>query len=107
MAVQMFRISTEYVWWRIQTPHDLSSAQAEVACLINPGDIPATGDWKSASLISPDDETFGDGSWWVKVLIGPQNDGIELDQPGDYQTWVKIIDSPEVPVRKPGVITIL
>lgn len=111
MALEMLRLTTEYVWWQVESPDDLSDVEVEVAFTKDPTEFPEEEDWEEAELIPPEDEEFGDDeSWWVKKLIGPEG-GVDLTPEDidsvDYQTWVKIIDSPEVPVRKPGVITII
>lgn len=112
MAVEMYRISREYVWWMIETPNDISNSTVEVACLPNPDDQPVEADWVAGSIIAPDDPVDGDGfNWWARALVG--DDGADVDLSGettypvDFQSWVRITDTPERPVRKPGVITIL
>jgi len=112
MAVSMYRISTEYVWWKVKTQDDLEGSQVEVACLTDPGILPDEQDWVTASLISPANEQFGDNeNWWVQALIGPFDGLFDLNDetaeyPIDYQTWIRVTDTPERPVRRPGVITI-
>jgi hypothetical protein len=49
--------------------------------------------------------TFPGPSYWAQCLVGPANDGVSLAI-GTYQAWVKIIDSPEVPVIQQLVLEI-
>jgi len=113
MAIEMYRISREYVWWKIDTEDDLNTATLEVACVQDPAAQPTELDWAEGDIIDPS-HTDGDGSnWWARILIGPETGAIDLstepdeNYPIDYQSWVRITDAPERPVRKPGVITIL
>lgn len=45
-------------------------------------------------------ESNGDGSYNALVLVGPANGGVVL-APGIWHVWLKITDSPEVPVLGP------
>lgn len=92
----MSRLSREYVFLDVTTPNDLSMATAEVAFISTPEGIPVVSDWEAADLIDNR----------IRILVGPGHiDAIELN-PGDYQVWAKIIDSPEMPVRRVGVLVI-
>ena len=97
--LSMSRLSREYVFLDVQTPNNLSSSTTEVAFMSQPQDIPTTGDWENATLLD-------EGGWRIRILIGPgHQDSVELS-PGDYQVWAKIIDYPEQPVRRVGVLEI-
>jgi len=97
MPSQMDRESLEFRWWRVTTPNDLSSSGSQVA-FMPPGERPASGDWNTGSLVNEG------GSWWIRLLVGPAGD-IALE-PGDWQEWVRILDNPEQPLRKPGILVI-
>jgi hypothetical protein len=53
------------------------------------------------------------GSWsvfpgpvyWAQILVGPANGGVALAA-GSYEAWLKITDSPEIPVLQPFILTI-
>ena len=96
----MHRLSREFVWWKVTSAQDLSAATAEVA-LVEAATIP-TVEWVAAGLTLD-----GNGDWWVTVLVSGTGNGgdIALD-PGDYQSWVRITDATEAPVRRPGTVTI-
>jgi hypothetical protein len=63
---------------------------------------PAGGDWKSA-----DWETNAETSpptYYARCLVGPGGTVTLAD--GTYQIWVKVTDSPEVPVKRAGVLVV-
>lgn len=61
---------------------------------------PGSGDWKAGSWT-----TFAGPSYWAQVLVGPANGGIALAV-GTYLGFVKISDSPEVPVLQPFMLEV-
>jgi hypothetical protein len=48
--------------------------------------------------------TYPGPAYWAQALVGPSG-GTALSV-GTYQVWVKITDSPEVPVLQPCLLTI-
>lgn len=94
--LSMSRLSREYVFIDLETPDNLSTASAEVA-FMSAEAIPNTEDWHNADLVD---------NWSIRILVGPGSvNAVEL-APGDYQIWIKIIDFPEAPVRRPGMLVI-
>lgn len=63
------------------------------------GVSPVSGDWKTASW-----EVDGAGGWQAICLVGPAG-AITLTA-GSYDVWIQIIDSPEIPERKVGILDI-
>jgi hypothetical protein len=61
---------------------------------------PVVGDWIAGSW-----ESDGAGGWQARVLVGPSGD-TQLAA-GIWDVWLKVIDSPEVPVRKVGVVEVV
>jgi len=107
MPLTMSRLTREYVFWDITTDDDLSGATAEVAFIDDAETLPTEGDWETATLV----ETSG-GNWRFRALVGPDDpSSIDLTPPTaisvDYETWVRLTDTPERIVRRPGVVTIL
>jgi hypothetical protein len=49
--------------------------------------------------------TWPGPQYWAQVLIGPANGGIALAA-GAWQCWLRITDSPEVPVLQPVLLSI-
>ena len=49
--------------------------------------------------------TFPGPAYWAQALVGPANGGTALSL-GTYQVWVKVTDSPAVPVLQPCLLTI-
>lgn len=95
MALEIDRLSREYIYWPITTDNDLEGATAEVAFLADPAAHPEEADWVDATIVDSR----------VRILFGPG--GEVTHEAGDYQTWVRITDNPERPVRKPDVVTVL
>lgn len=96
-------LSTEYV--RYQVTASLSgnpyNPTTDVVSLAFPavGVAPVTNDWHTGSW-----ETIG-SSYFARLLIGPANSGT-VYAAGTYDAWVRITDSPEIPARKVGTLTI-
>ena len=59
----------------------------------NPGSFTA-GTW----------ETDAGGTYVARCLVGPANNGLTPGT-GTYVLWIKITDSPEVPVRRIDTVT--
>ena len=66
--------------------------------------FPATGvapsSWFSGSW-----ETVGGSTYFARCLVGPSG-GVVTLAAGNYDVYIKITDSPEVPVRKVGTLTV-
>lgn len=90
--------STEYIYATVTGDHDLTSATAEVA-LPSRGNPPQT--WRPATVV---DVTGNDSTWTatIRILLGPQGD-VTLDV-GNYDFWVRLLDSPEQPTRLAGQV---
>ena len=97
MPTEMDRESLEYRWWMVETPNDLSTSGVLVA-LLPAEQRPLPGNWVAGVLVQEN------SVWWVRLLVGPGGD-IELTV-GDWQEWVRILDNPEQPLRKPGILVI-
>lgn len=82
-------------------PVDPTSDSVAMAFMPNPTTQPGSGDWHTASW---DTGTFG-GRYIAQCLIGPGG-GVQLN-PATWWVWVKIVDSPEVPVRAAGTLQII
>ena len=100
----MSRLSTEYV--QVQVTFTVDGASVSPTgdtvqmAFMQGGAIPATSDWHTASW-----HTTG-ASYFAQCLVGPANGGISLN-PGNYSIWLKVTDSPEIPVRSPSQLAIL
>lgn len=64
---------------------------------------PASGDWKAASWET--DATTDPDTYYARTEIGPGSTVGALAA-GDYFVWVKITDSPEVPVKRAGTLRV-
>ena len=61
--------------------------------------VPVSGDWKSASW-----ETTPTGAYYARCLVGPG--GTVTLAAGRYDIWIRVSDSPEVPVKQAGQLLI-
>lgn len=84
--------------WQNGAPFDPSSSTVAMAFL-TPGITPTSGDWHTGSW-----DTDPAGSPIAQVLVGPA--GTLTLSRGVYQAWVKVTDSPEVPVAPVGIVQI-
>ena len=99
MASTISVLSTEYLRYTVQatiagTPYNPSGDTVAFA-------FPLTG-------MSP--STWYTGSWEqvgvtyvARILIGPSGQTLST---GSYDVWIKITDSPEIPVRKVDTLTV-
>lgn len=62
---------------------------------------PSSGDWNTGSWI-----TTGSGTYQAQVLVGPSNGGVSLAV-GLYNVWIRITDSPEIPIRVIDLLSIV
>ena len=65
-----------------------------------PPTSPTSAYWVTGSWV-----TFPGPAYWAQALVGPANGGTALSI-GTYQVWLKVTDSPEVPVLQPCLLTI-
>lgn len=63
---------------------------------------PASGDWKTASWET--DSTTSPATYKAKCLVGPS--GAITLAAGTYHMWLKITDSPEIPIEYSGRIKV-
>ena len=63
---------------------------------------PGSGDWHGGTWAA----ATTSGACVAQILIGPANSGIPLG-PGTYEVWVKVTDSPEVPVIEADTLQIV
>lgn len=100
------RLTTEYLYWRIDTEDDFSNDTASVAFLPDAEGKPDAGDWSIAEIVvDPDDATYSA----VRLLVGP--DGGENLTPVDtnsvtYRVWIKIETGTETFVRTAGTLLV-
>lgn len=93
--------STELATATVSVDHDITGKTIQVS-------LPATGQptstWVTADVLG----TVNNAGVWTstyQILIGPEDGDIELAV-GTYDWTVKVIDTPEVPVRKSGVVVV-
>ena len=63
---------------------------------------PVLGDYKTASWET--DATTTPSTYYARCLVGPG--GTVTLAAGTYEVWVKITDSPEVPVKRSGTLVV-
>jgi hypothetical protein len=64
---------------------------------------PTSGDWKTASWDT--DPTTSPPTYRARCLVGPA--GTVTLTPGLWNVWVKVVDSPEVPVLHGGPLKVV
>lgn len=103
MSVVISDLSTVFIKSRIVatkngTSYNPTGDVVEIAFKL-PGVDPTAPDWHAASW-----ETAGT-SYYARLLVGPAG-GLVLTV-GTYKMWIRITDSPEVPVLEaPGTVRI-
>ena len=98
VGVTIPSISTEYARVKLTADVTLNTQTVELAFLTSSTAEPASGDWHTATWLGTADTTR-----YAGVLVGPN--GLVLAE-GVYQVWWRITDTPEVPARNAGRITI-
>ena len=107
MVAQISTASLEYV--RVQVSATASGAAVDPTgdtvnmAFLADADAPVSGDWKTASW-ETDTSTEPD-TYWARCLIG--TGGAVALTAGDYHVWVKVTDSPEVPVLRAGQLRVI
>lgn len=100
MAIELHRLTREYLWWEIETPNNLATSSVEIA--FEPPETPLPSVWASSTLVEEE------GTWYLRELISGEGQGGDTElAAGDHEAWARLTDSPERPVRKLGVVTIL
>lgn len=92
MPLQIPSLSLEYVHATIDGPPNKTSFAVEMAILPE-GQDPGVSDWETAAWDGDD----------VICLVGPGG-LITLTKGVQYEVWVRITASPEIPVLRPGFI---
>jgi hypothetical protein len=93
--------STELATATVTVDHDITGKTVQVSL---PATGQATSTWVTATVLG----TVQVGPNWVstyQILIGPASGDIQLAA-GTYDWTVKVVDTPEVPVRKAGVVVV-
>ena len=97
-------LSTNYV----QTPITITYPSG-----YDPTSDPVTFAFTALSYPTIEPDAWYTGSWltfpgpvyWAQCLVGPANGGVPLEI-GTWQGWVKVTDSPAVPVLQPFLLKI-
>ncbi len=80
---------------------DITGDAVQIA-FTTPGTDPVTNDWNAA--IWQTDSTTTPPTYTACCLVGPT--GVVTLAKGRYEMWVKVTDSPEVPVLTAGAIEV-
>jgi hypothetical protein len=100
MSLKISTQSTEYV--KVQVTRDNGSdptTDTVAMAFVADGVTPSVGDFKSSSW-----QTIN-GKYFARCLIGPT--GVVQLTAGLYVVWVKVTDSPEVPVKRVDFLEII
>jgi hypothetical protein len=102
-AIILSKLSTEYILipvaaTKVGLPYNPTSDTVQFAFMPTPTQIPASGDWVAGSWDSiPSNIIY---PYTAKCLVGPT--GTITLGTGTYVIYIKITDSPEVPVLPAG-----
>lgn len=95
--------STEYLYMGLTG--DVPAVGAEVAFLAA-GVRPTEPDWNDAVVVTDADPLWNDasasgitGAYYVAILVGGFGGTGVVLAAGDYQTWLRLTDTTEQPVR--------
>ena len=97
--MRLSSLSTDYLRYKVTVAED-PTGDAVAFAFTTSNTPPGDGDWHSGSW-----ETYANGSAVARILIGPANSGHALAV-GSWIPWIKITDSPEIPVRQMPTLTI-
>lgn len=97
LSTQMIQVQVT-VWSPSAYDPTSDTVQFAFTTLGYPGTEPSA--WVTGSWV-----TFPGPAYWAQCLVGPANGGTALSI-GTWQVWLKITDSPEVPVFQPALLTI-
>jgi hypothetical protein len=97
MTVRIPSISTEYARVNITGDVTLSTQTVELAFMSDRSTEPGSGDWHSATWLGSSGTSRDAG-----VLVGPA----ALVLTGTVYVWFRVTDTPEIPARYAGTITI-
>lgn len=105
MGIFVSSLSTQYIQIPVRAfsqglPYNPTSDTVQMAFIL--GGVPDTDDWNTASWAST--STIS-GYYIAQCLVGPANGGVPLAI-ASYLTWLKVTDSPEIPVINAGTLTI-
>ena len=93
--------STEYLTATITADHDITGDPISVA--VPAADVPPST-WYPAEVLGVVQSLSNRWTATYRILIGPA--GATQLAPGSYDWTARVIDSPEVPIRKAGVLTV-
>ena len=100
------RLTTEYIYWKIVSDENFSSADAYVAFKEESGDKPSEQDWEAAEILEHPDDPENDA---IRVLVGADG-GVDLTpetaSPQTYRVWLRIDTLEENIVRSAGTLKV-
>lgn len=104
MDITLSALATEYVRVSVTATSggvsiNPTSDPVSFAFTTSVATTPSPSDWVAASW-----DPGGSGTYTARCLVGPG--GSTVLSSGNYFVWVKITDSPEVPVRQVGTLTV-
>lgn len=99
------RLTTEYLFWLVDSDEDFSTDAAQVAFMAGTDIKPAVNDWNPADIV-PNPDNAAQTS--VRLLVGPAG-GIDLTPETSntvYSVWIKITTASETFVRRAGTLLV-
>jgi hypothetical protein len=105
-VLEISQLSTEYIGIPVQattagTTHDPTGDVVNFAFVTGYGAAPTSGQWVAGSWAYTNNPLY---PYVARCLIGPS--GTTALTNGNYVVWLKVTDSPEIPVRIAGELSI-
>lgn len=96
--------STEYIYSSVTADHDLTGKVIEVGL---PVKNEAVTTWYDAEVTGVSQTSSSPARWTAtfRLLIGPGG-GVTTLSEGSYDFTMRLTDSPEIPVRKAGSVSV-
>ena len=109
---QISAASTEFVKARVESKKNglVYNPTSDVISMAFTADDTATGatfytgSWETVTVTENGVTTT---EYWARCLVGPAGGQVTLTPDSDRYVWVKIVDSPESPIRFAGILHVL
>lgn len=101
MAFSQLAVSTEYITSTVVADHDITGDTIQISFPVTKS---APSEWITATVLGVVPSN-GKYTASFRILLGP-NGGDTTLTAGIYDVYIKVVDTPEQPVRKIDTITI-
>ncbi len=104
--ISISQLSTEFVQIPVGVtingvPYNPTADIVQFAFLLNPSAVPTSSNWVTGSWSTNSNSVY---PYFAQALVGTA--GSVALQSGTYTMWLRVTDSPEIPVHQVGMLTI-